>query len=86
MSEEEVFEPYYDPARREAMRQTMVNEGFLSNLPLQALSDTERMQIDNRLMMEDQAVSYGGIDNMLDSFEEELAKKGIQRLNGKGDQ
>lgn len=72
MTDDVLAEPYYDPERREVMRQTMIAEGFMPDVPMHELSDVERMQIDNRLLMEDQAVEYGGIDAMLNSFEQEM--------------
>jgi hypothetical protein len=72
VTDDALAEPYYDPDRREIMRQTMIAEGFMPNMPMHELSDVEWMQIDNRLMMEDQAVEYGGINEMLDTFEREM--------------
>ena len=72
MNKEEAFTSEYKPELVEAMRQTMVADGGLPDLALQDLSATQLFQIDMRIMMEREAVQYGGVEEMLESFESEF--------------
>ena len=72
MDEDKTSHSVYQVEAVETMRQTMVVEDGLPDLPLQDLSVTQLFQIDMRIMMEREAVQYGGVEEMLECFESEF--------------
>jgi hypothetical protein len=51
----------------------MVREKIIPDLPIDKLSEHAIMLMDNRLMMEREALPYGGVDEMLKAFESDFA-------------